>query len=85
MSEVKWDQSNKRLRFTPRQMEILISLADGDTIQEIGKQMGITRRTVDAHLFHMRELLCAKTTTHLVALAFHEGILLTRRGNGRSV
>ena len=83
MQEVGMNLESNRLKLTPKQMEILISLADGDTIAEVAKSMGITRRTVDAHLFQMRERLKAKTTTHLVALAFHEGILLTRRGNGR--
>lgn len=57
--------------FSPRQTRILAMVAKGLTSKEIGAELAISGRTVETHLERMRTKACARTSAHLVALAFH--------------
>lgn len=57
--------------FSPRQIRILTLVANGLTSKEIGGVLEISSRTVETHLERMRTRTGAKTTAHLITLAFH--------------
>lgn len=53
----------------PRQVQTLYLAAKGETVRGIGRQLGITPRTVKKHLSRSRQTLNAINTTHAVAIA----------------
>ena len=71
-----WDRSD---RLSPREREILLLAAHGMSDSEISVALSISPRTVGAHMSHIREKLCAKNRTHLVARALRAGVLAVRR------
>lgn len=60
---------------TNTQFKVLEMIAGGARNKEIAFKMGISVRTVDAHLDGARKSLEAKTTPHAVANAFRAGLL----------
>ena len=60
---------------TDRETETLRLLSDGLTAQEIGATMGISARTVEAHIVNARDKLEARNACHLVALAQRKGLI----------
>jgi two-component system, NarL family, response regulator NreC len=60
---------------TKREVEILISLADGKKNSEIGKSLHISTRTVDTHRSNILKKLGLRTNAELVKLAISEGLL----------
>ena len=60
---------------TATQLLVLEFVAGGARNKEIAFKMGISVRTVDAHLEGARKALNARTTAHAVANAFRTGLL----------
>ena len=60
---------------TPREKEAAQLAADGLKDKQIADRMGITQRTVEAHLRSARIALEANNTTHLVAIIIRNGII----------
>lgn len=61
---------------TPREAEAVLWTAEGKTAWEAGTILGITSRTMDAHIAHAAEKLEASNRAHLVARAFVTGVLV---------
>ena len=59
---------------THRQREILQLLAEGLSAKEIGKQLGISARTVEFHKYRMMELLHLSNSAELIHFAIKSGI-----------
>ncbi len=57
-------------KLTTRQLETLANIAMGDTFKEVGKRMGISKRTVEKHVQAARLALRAKSCAHAVFLEF---------------
>lgn len=55
---------------TPREMDVLALLAEGHDQNEIGRQLGISPKTVATHIQNLLEKLGARSRAHLVALAY---------------
>jgi DNA-binding CsgD family transcriptional regulator len=55
---------------TKREKEVLKLISEGLTAKEIGKQLGISKRTIEAHTANMLEKTEAKNKAHLVAMWF---------------
>lgn len=55
---------------TPRELEVLASIADGLTAAEVGAALGISRRTVEQHLLHAYQKLGVRTQAGAVACVF---------------
>lgn len=53
---------------TPREEQIIAMLADGDICKTIADKLGLSHRTVEAHVFNLRMALGAKTIGHAVAI-----------------
>lgn len=63
------------MSLTSRQIEIISSVADGNTQPEIAKLLGITSDAVNAHLDRIREKLNAINTVQAVAIAIRQRII----------
>lgn len=64
---------------TAREMQVLLCLVDGDDNAEIAAEMYLSRETVKSHMKHLVEKLGARNRTHVVALAYHHGLLTPAR------
>jgi two-component system, LuxR family, response regulator FixJ len=45
----------QQLRLTPREHEVFMGLAQGRTTKEMGRELGISPRTVEVHRAHLME------------------------------
>lgn len=64
---------------TSREEELLFALADGLMNSEIAEELHLSIETVKAHMATLIEKLGAKNRTHAVALAYHRGILVSKK------
>lgn len=55
-------------RLTPRQTEIMDALVAGGSSKSIGSRLGISARTVDAHVRVILLRLHARSRTHAVSI-----------------
>jgi LuxR family transcriptional regulator, quorum-sensing system regulator SdiA len=60
---------------TSREMEIISLIADGASSGEIGRTLGISRRTVEGHARAIVRKLDAKNRTHAVVIALRNGTI----------
>jgi two-component system nitrate/nitrite response regulator NarL len=60
---------------TPRERSVVILVVDGKTNDEIAGELGITTRTVEAHLAHLFERGGVASRTELATRALREGWL----------
>jgi len=60
---------------SPREIEVLTLVADGNSNREIGVRLAITEETAKAHMKHIIAKLGANDRTHAVTLALTRGIL----------
>lgn len=65
----------KKPDLSPREMEILHLLAEGNSNKEMAATLNISGETVKAHLSNLREKLGAVDRTQAVVLAYKKGIL----------
>lgn len=65
-------------RLSTRELEILLLAAHGMSDADMSQQLSISPRTVASHMRSIREKLCAKNRTHLIAIALRLGILALR-------
>lgn len=63
------------MSLTPREIQVIAHVSDGNTQSSISTLLGITSDTVNAHLDNIREKLGARNTPHAVAIAFKQKIL----------
>lgn len=62
---------------TPREMEVLRLLAEGLTNYQIARRLGLSSRTVEAHLTHIYAKLNVSSRTEAALLAQRKGWLAT--------
>lgn len=60
---------------TAREREILVHIAQGKTNKEIGAELGISARTVEAHRDSLMRKLGIRTVAGLTRLALEQGLL----------
>jgi DNA-binding NarL/FixJ family response regulator len=60
---------------TPREVEILRYLAEGNRNKDIGEQLFISEETVKVHIKHIMEKLGASDRTQAVAIGVRRGII----------
>ena len=58
---------------TPREREVLTHIAGGASNKEVGRNLGISMRTVEVHRAHIMEKLCAKNAADLVRIVLSNG------------
>lgn len=64
---------------TARERQIFALVADGATNREIGAQLGISSRTVEAHRDSLMRKLGVRTVAGLTRLAIEQGVISTRQ------
>lgn len=62
-------------RPTPREMEVLLLVAEGLTDIQIAGELGISQKTIRTHVEHMREKMGVRSRAALVARAFRKQLL----------
>jgi DNA-binding NarL/FixJ family response regulator len=67
--------SQVRASLSPREGEILLLLADGLTMQQIGRRLGISPRTVESHVSKLYRKLAVRTRVQAVARAASLGLI----------
>jgi DNA-binding NarL/FixJ family response regulator len=60
---------------TARERQILVHIAQGKTNKEIGAELGISTRTVEAHRDSLMRKLAIRTVAGLTRLALEQGLL----------
>jgi len=58
---------------TPRQLQILRRVAEGDTLRQIALDLGLANGTVKNQMLKMRRRIGAKSSENAVAIALREG------------
>lgn len=64
-----------RVQLTPRELSALRLMADGKANKEIAVELGISERTVKAHLGHLFEKLGVTSRTEAVKVATRRGLV----------
>jgi two-component system NarL family response regulator len=64
-----------RVQLTPRELATLRSMADGKSNKEIAAELGISERTVKAHLGHLFEKLGVTSRTEAVKVGTRRGLV----------
>jgi DNA-binding CsgD family transcriptional regulator len=62
--------------FTPREVAVVRRLLMGESAKEIAVSLGISPRTVEAHLVNIKIKAGARNSMHLVAKIVREALLL---------
>lgn len=70
------DVQNSAFALTPREIEVLTHSARGENAEQVGEELGITRRTVEQHRRTIARKLRASNIAHAVALALTSGIIV---------
>jgi PAS domain S-box-containing protein len=68
---------------TEREREVLTLVAMGESGATIGRDLGVSRRTVETHVRHCLAKLEAKNRAHAIALALQRGEIFMTLGDGR--
>lgn len=63
------------MHMTPREMEILVLLSNGETTRSISEKCFVSFRTVEIHRAHLFEKFGVHTAPHLIAAAFRMGLI----------
>ena len=62
-------------RLTEREREVLVRAAEGRTNRQIGHELGISERTVQAHLSHIYDKLGVASRTEATTAALRQGLI----------
>jgi DNA-binding NarL/FixJ family response regulator len=76
------DTSARDHGLTQRELEVLRLVATGLTNRDIGHRMGISGRTVQAHLSHIYGKLGVVSRTEAVTVSIRDGLLQVAPGDG---
>lgn len=60
---------------TPRELQVVTLVVDGYSSQQIGEQLGISKRTVDTYRANVREKLHISSSSELVRYAIRKGLI----------
>ncbi|MDZ8118770.1 response regulator transcription factor [Pontiella agarivorans] len=71
----KLAQRKEQEELTPRELEVLEFLADGNSNKDMAEILGISLGTVKVHIQNLREKLGAVDRTDAVAIGFKRGLL----------
>lgn len=65
-SSIELPQSNSLQVLSQRENQILLELSQGYTYKQIAKKLGLSPRTIEAHINHSKQKLNVKTRTELL-------------------
>jgi NarL family two-component system response regulator YdfI len=81
LSQTEPSRSSSALDLTDREREVLAAVARGERSKEIAAQMGITERTVKAHLASIYNKLGVDSRAAAIAVASQRGLLPADKSN----
>jgi DNA-binding NarL/FixJ family response regulator len=67
-------------QLTPRQRELLLGIAGGETVHTMATRLCIARQTADAHVAAIRRALGVRSTAAMIAMAWREGWMAPQPG-----
>ncbi len=70
LSDVEWAQVQRKLRITPRELQVLRCVFDEHTDASIARVLGISQSTVRAHLEKLFRKCNCRTRTGAVVSVF---------------
>ena len=62
-------------KLTRRESEILKLIVAGQTSKEVAEKLGLSKRTVDNHRYHIMEKLDVKNVAELIRVSFLKGLI----------
>ena len=65
----------RRPNLSPRELEVVTELVNGNSNKEIASRLDISENTVKLHIAHIMQKLQAKDRTHVASIAFQTGLL----------
>ena len=65
----------QQVSFEPIEKRLLSLLSQGYSVQQMSKSLNIPKSTLDKYLMRMREKLGARSTIHLLSIAFRGGLI----------
>lgn len=65
---------------SPRELAVLVLVADGCEGREIGERLGVSNETVRSHTQNMRGKLQARSRAHAITIAYRRGIFRAEDG-----
>jgi two-component system response regulator FixJ len=68
---IRREIAERCLRLTPREREVMAMVVGGRSSKDIGRQLGISARTVEAHRIHVMHKMGAANLAELVGMAAH--------------
>jgi NarL family two-component system response regulator YdfI len=71
-------ESHEPINLTERELEVLKAVARGERSKEIAVQLGISERTVKAHLANIYEKLGVDSRAAAIAVAAQKGLLASK-------
>jgi DNA-binding NarL/FixJ family response regulator len=74
LSALAESETSSRGKLTLRQREVVRLLADGRTAKEVAAALGVSPRTVEAHKYHIMEMLGLGSTAELIRYAIERGL-----------
>ena len=77
------DQIERLKGLTPREREVVVSIARGYTYRETAAKLGMKVKTLETHMSHIFEKLGVATRAELSFLAYETGIVDPRDGRDR--
>lgn len=75
LGQIRKDAKTIWKTLSPREQEILVMLANGETNGTMSAQLGVSESTVRTHVERMRSKLCVNTRAAMVAEGFRLGYL----------
>ena len=78
----KLAQRIRRPGLSPRELEVVAELVDGNSNKEIASHLEISENTVKLHITHIMQKLRAKDRTHVASIALQQGLVEGRSTGG---
>jgi DNA-binding NarL/FixJ family response regulator len=75
LRRARGETDQNRARLTERELAVLQLAADGMTNRQIGRELGVSERTVQAHLSHIFGKLDVSSRTEASMAALREGLI----------
>ena len=69
MAKVVKRGGSSHTSLTPRELEVLVALAEGLTTKAIASRLGVAMKTVESHKVRLFDKLGARTQAHAVSIA----------------
>lgn len=67
--------SNDLLKYTPRQIQVIQEMANGQRYKEIAASFGVSTRTIETHVKRIMKKMGARTPGETIARSIRMGLI----------